>query len=216
MQNKAIRTLHTKITHFLTSSLRIISTCNRLWYSSHSSLYFSISSFVWRIFFFKTSKIVPCCMFVVILIHFCVKIECLNANKQRHLRPTRENANWQPRSSLLFRIVEMGSARTQPANKMAATELGRYKNIVTALITGNYVSLISPNEPALTIIINLFLMQLIFSTTTHSSKSYWLWQRNTSSETSHQYDEDKHNSDRPCWLQWPWLHLFLFIGNSIL
>ena len=41
----------------LTSSLLINSTCNFLWISSHSSLYFSDSSLVALIFFLRTSKI---------------------------------------------------------------------------------------------------------------------------------------------------------------
>lgn len=53
----------------LTSSLRIISICSLLLNSSHSSLYRSISSLVWRIFFFNTSRREPCWMFVVIFTH---------------------------------------------------------------------------------------------------------------------------------------------------
>lgn len=58
-----------KIKWALTSSLRITSTWRRLLNSSHSSLYRSISSFIWRIFFLSTSKREPCVMLV--LIFFC-------------------------------------------------------------------------------------------------------------------------------------------------
>lgn len=54
----------------LTSSRRIISPCKRFWNSSHSSLYFSISSFVCLIFFLRTSRRVPCWILVVILTWF--------------------------------------------------------------------------------------------------------------------------------------------------
>lgn len=60
----------------LTSSRRTTSSWRRLWNSSHSSLYFSISSLVWRIFFLSTSKSVPCGMLVVmfVLVGFVVAV----------------------------------------------------------------------------------------------------------------------------------------------
>lgn len=50
----------------LTSSRRMASSWNLRLNSSHSSLYFSISSFVCLIFFLRTSRSVPCCNCVVI------------------------------------------------------------------------------------------------------------------------------------------------------
>jgi len=49
-----------------TSSRLMTSIWSFLWKSSHSSLYLSISSLVWRIFFFSTSNSEPCCMVVMV------------------------------------------------------------------------------------------------------------------------------------------------------
>ena len=54
---KMPRHILTSLLTLLTSSLLINSTCNFLWISSHSSLYFSDSSLVALIFFLRTSKI---------------------------------------------------------------------------------------------------------------------------------------------------------------
>lgn len=59
----------------LTSSRRITSTCSRFWYSSHSSLYFSISSLVCLIFFLSTSRRVPCtCVDMLLDIRACYRL----------------------------------------------------------------------------------------------------------------------------------------------
>lgn len=55
-------------------------------------------------------------------------MDFLNYKNERHLRPSRENANW-TEWPLVLRIAEMGSARNeQPANKMAATEPMRFNS----------------------------------------------------------------------------------------
>jgi hypothetical protein len=56
------------------SSQCITSTRSHSWNSPHSSLYFSISSFVCLIFYFMTLRKVPCCMFDVIVTGYL----CLN------------------------------------------------------------------------------------------------------------------------------------------
>ena len=59
-----------KLIKFLTSSLRIISTCSLRCKSSQSSLYFSHSSLVALIFFLRTSRIFDPCTLAVILLFF--------------------------------------------------------------------------------------------------------------------------------------------------
>lgn len=59
------------------------SICSFLWKSSHSSLYLSISSLVWRIFFFSTSNREPCCMVVMMTSR---QVDKQDDRKTAHLR----------------------------------------------------------------------------------------------------------------------------------
>lgn len=75
----------------LTSSRRIHSAWSRLLYSSHSSLYRSISSLVCLIFFLRTSNKDPCCILVVISYRFFIKNFTINHSPIPRTRPTSNN-----------------------------------------------------------------------------------------------------------------------------
>lgn len=71
----------------LTSSRRITSSWSRFWNSSHSSLYRSISSLVWRIFFLSTSSSgLPCGIVVVMLTKYRTSLP-YTPKKQANKRP---------------------------------------------------------------------------------------------------------------------------------
>lgn len=82
-----------------TSSRLMTSIWSFLWKSSHSSLYLSISSLVWRIFFFSTSNSEPCCMVVMV-----------NSRRGENTRPTNKTTG-KPRTYATALVCLIGKKR---------------------------------------------------------------------------------------------------------